>query len=350
MGDGIARWRPCSFGTASVPYVGRFGYVERGGVPTRSERGAMLHKVAAVLVVLILAAGVAAQQDLIPTFDSAEPSADLPSQPPASGPGLTFETPQTVSPVLDDVGGQARVTAAGVRALLGSSVDDKALGQHFGLIVARLGAAKPVLQLGQPDLVTPASTLKLLTTVAALHGLGPDHRFETQVVRGRSRQSIVLVGGGDPLLTGASLKPGAATATYPLPASLQDLARKTAAQLKDRGTRRVQLGYDASLFTGPAVNPHWEPTYIGDSVVSPDHGALGRRRPPGPGARTPRGRPGRRGSCKVCDVPFQGRCQCARCGEGRACASSGEPTGGCRVADAGADRAAHHRSERQRRC
>jgi D-alanyl-D-alanine carboxypeptidase/D-alanyl-D-alanine-endopeptidase (penicillin-binding protein 4) len=31
----------------------------------------------------------------------------------------------------------------------------------------------------------------------------------------------------------------------------------------------VRLGYDDSLFTGPAVNPAWEPDYVPDGVVSP---------------------------------------------------------------------------------
>jgi D-alanyl-D-alanine carboxypeptidase/D-alanyl-D-alanine-endopeptidase (penicillin-binding protein 4) len=32
---------------------------------------------------------------------------------------------------------------------------------------------------------------------------------------------------------------------------------------------RVRLGYDTSLFTGPAVNPRWPATYLTDQVVSP---------------------------------------------------------------------------------
>ncbi len=31
----------------------------------------------------------------------------------------------------------------------------------------------------------------------------------------------------------------------------------------------MRLGYDTSLFTGPAVNPRWEPSYVPDDVVSP---------------------------------------------------------------------------------
>ena len=228
-----------------------------------------MHKTPILLVVLVLGAGVAAQQGLIPTPDSEEPKPAAPSEPPASGPGLSLEVPRSVEPVLDGDADRAHVTQAGVHSVLASAVDANALGKHLSLVVERLGAAKPVLQIGEPDLVTPASTLKLLTTVAALHSFGPDHRFETRVVRGRSRRSVVLVGGGDPLLTGATLKGAEAQTTYPMPASLQDLARKTAAKLEARGATRVRLMYDASLFTGPAVNPHWEPTYVPDSVVSP---------------------------------------------------------------------------------
>ncbi len=47
--------------------------------------------------------------------------------------------------------------------------------------------------------VMPASTLKLLTTTAALEALGPDRTFATRVVGGRQ---LTLVGGGDPFLAG----------------------------------------------------------------------------------------------------------------------------------------------------
>src|SRR5690242_17043288 len=48
--------------------------------------------------------------------------------------------------------------------------------------------------------LAPASNLKLLTTLAALDALGAEHTFSTTVVSpGKGR--LVLVGGGDPLLT-----------------------------------------------------------------------------------------------------------------------------------------------------
>ena len=113
--------------------------------------------------------------------------------------------------------------------------------------------------------MTPASTMKLLTAVAVLQALGPEHRFSTTVVSPRGPERIVLVGGGDPLLTRAPLTDG----SHPARADLDTLAAATAKRLKAAGRTRVRLGYDTTLFTGPAVNPRWEPSYIPDDVVSP---------------------------------------------------------------------------------
>jgi D-alanyl-D-alanine carboxypeptidase/D-alanyl-D-alanine-endopeptidase (penicillin-binding protein 4) len=110
----------------------------------------------------------------------------------------------------------------------------------------------------------PASTTKLLTATAALEVLGADHEFETRVVRGPGRR-IVLVGGGDPLLA----RTPSTGDDWPHRADIVTLARLTAAELRKDGRRRVALSYDDSLFSGPAVNPHWPPAYVPDGVVSP---------------------------------------------------------------------------------
>jgi D-alanyl-D-alanine carboxypeptidase/D-alanyl-D-alanine-endopeptidase (penicillin-binding protein 4) len=47
----------------------------------------------------------------------------------------------------------------------------------------------------------PASSLKLLTAVAAFAHLGPEYRFPTTVVEGPDADTVVLVGGGDVTLT-----------------------------------------------------------------------------------------------------------------------------------------------------
>lgn len=103
-------------------------------------------------------------------------------------------------------------------------------------------------------LMTPASTFKLLTSAAALAAYGPDHRFTTKVVAGTGNQ-IILVGGGDPYLSGST------TASYPERATIGDLADATAKTLKASGETAVSLAYDDSLFTGPAWNPAWLPGY-----------------------------------------------------------------------------------------
>ena len=96
--------------------------------------------------------------------------------------------------------------------------------------------------------VTPASTMKLLTSMAALEAIGPDHRFETTVRRVPGTNRIVLVGGGDPFL-----QPNRPRSTSTrIPPTSQSLARRTASALRADGTRKVRLAYDDSLFAGPA--------------------------------------------------------------------------------------------------
>ncbi len=100
----------------------------------------------------------------------------------------------------------------------------------------------------------PASTMKLLTALTAVDILGADHRFTTRVVAtGKGR--VVLVGGGDPLLTDKRSKAASR------PASLQVLAARTAAALSASGVEKVSLGYAADLFTGPDFSPAWKPRW-----------------------------------------------------------------------------------------
>jgi len=99
--------------------------------------------------------------------------------------------------------------------------------------------------------MTPASTTKLLTAMASLDVLGADTRYQTTVVSAKPG-AIVLVGGGDPLLTN-----NASTLSYE-PASLADLASQTATALKASKITSVILSYDASLFTGPSWAPSWK--------------------------------------------------------------------------------------------
>lgn len=104
--------------------------------------------------------------------------------------------------------------------------------------------------------LTPASTMKVLTTMTALDVLGADHTFATRVLDAGSGR-IVLVGGGDPLLTDKT------STSSDRPASLQKLAKATVAALKAAGRTKVSLRYDASLFSGPTWSSHWKAKWKG---------------------------------------------------------------------------------------
>lgn len=178
-------------------------------------------------------------------------------------------------------------TAAGVQKVLGPLLANPSLGPHRGAFVYDVSRARTVFSSGITRPFVPASTLKLLTTASALATLGPNHRFTTSTVLA-GRNSVVLVGGGDPLLTTKRLPD---PLTFPPRATLQDLATSTARALKAQGVRSISLGYDASLFSGPAANPKWLPLYVGEGIAAPtsalwvDEGRVSRgmaRRSPAP--------------------------------------------------------------------
>jgi serine-type D-Ala-D-Ala carboxypeptidase/endopeptidase (penicillin-binding protein 4) len=137
------------------------------------------------------------------------------------------------------------------------------LGGRVGTVVVDLATGEQVFADGAEVPQMPASTTKLLTATAALAGLGPDHTFTTAVTTGAALAdgvTITLVGGGDPMLgtgEGAAVTP------------LADLATATAAALEQAGVTQVGLAYDESLFSGPAVDPDWSPSYVPEGIVSP---------------------------------------------------------------------------------
>ncbi len=154
-------------------------------------------------------------------------------------------------------------TPAGIKAALSAAFSDPSLGPHHGVYVYDASRGKPLLALNATTPYVPASTMKLLTTVSALETLGADHTFTTKAVSA-TKGSVVLVGGGDPLL---ALRPGPAT-DFPQRATLQELATGTAKSLAAQGVSAVTLGYDAGLFTGPAANAKWEPNYLTEGIAA----------------------------------------------------------------------------------
>lgn len=187
--------------------------------------------VAAVAVLALLAGCAVAPSAAAPGGAVAGVSPPLPAPSPSAS---VTPSPLPDPGVLDRLLAKVSRKNIGATGLVVTTTD--------GTVLANRGADK---------LLTPASTMKLFSAATALAGLGADKTFTTKVVEAGTGQ-IVLVGGGDPLLTNKVSK-----SVYKA-ASLQQLAQQTAAALKASGRTRVSLGYDASLFSGPTWNPKWK--------------------------------------------------------------------------------------------
>ena len=156
-------------------------------------------------------------------------------------------------------------TSNGLRNALAGPLSAAALGPQVSALVADPVTGRVLLSEHGSRLMTPASTTKLATGLAALAILGDDARFTTKVVRGAAPGSIILVGGGDPTLAVNPFPAG----DYPRPATLASLAAATARALIARGRRTVVLGYDTSLYTGPGLAPGWPAAYVTGGDVTP---------------------------------------------------------------------------------
>lgn len=132
----------------------------------------------------------------------------------------------------------------------------------------------PVHYSRQPTLgLIPASTLKLLTTAAALDQFGPDKRFTTDVRAGAppaadgTVNDLYLVGGGDPLLSTAEFaSDGGFMGQARRSTSIEALADRVVAA----GVRRVgRILGDESRYDSERLVPSWNPRYIANFDISP---------------------------------------------------------------------------------
>jgi D-alanyl-D-alanine carboxypeptidase/D-alanyl-D-alanine-endopeptidase (penicillin-binding protein 4) len=201
---------------------------------------------------------------------TATPSTPALASPPPGVPALWERAPSPANPLLAPVSLSAAndPSTAGLTATLTPLLADPAFaGDDVAMLVADAASGRVLYDRGSATVVPPASTAKLAVAVAALQVLGPDAYLTTRVVQTGPNQ-VVLVGGGDPTLSGPAAL-GPVSPGYPTPASLSALAEQTAAGLLARATSTVTLGYDASLFAGPALAPGWKPIYQTEGDVAP---------------------------------------------------------------------------------
>lgn len=124
----------------------------------------------------------------------------------------------------------------------------------WGALVVSLDSGDTIFALAPDDPLAPASNVKLITSAAALHVLGPDFRFRTWVLSDADIDHGVLL--GDLVIYGTG-DPGISDRFY---SSKEEVFQRLADQLEAAGIHTVagDLVADASYFDGPLRDEDWD--------------------------------------------------------------------------------------------
>ncbi|MGB1780238.1 MAG: D-alanyl-D-alanine carboxypeptidase/D-alanyl-D-alanine endopeptidase, partial [Longimicrobiales bacterium] len=125
---------------------------------------------------------------------------------------------------------------------------------RWGALVYSLDSGDTLLAIAPDSALAPASNLKLLTTAAALHRLGPDYRFHTYVLSDAPVRNGVLQ--GDLTLYGTG-DPGISDRFY---GRKDEVFQRLIDDLEAAGITGIDgdLIADASFFPGPLRDAGWE--------------------------------------------------------------------------------------------
>ena len=102
--------------------------------------------------------------------------------------------------------GQETTKPADINSALKTIAADPALSQALISVCVRAEDGKTLAQLNPKTMLAPASNIKLITTGAALHKLGGEYRYKTQIgytgtiQDGVLNGNIYIIGGGDPTI------------------------------------------------------------------------------------------------------------------------------------------------------
>ncbi|UZI30475.1 D-alanyl-D-alanine carboxypeptidase/D-alanyl-D-alanine-endopeptidase [Streptomyces sp. VB1] len=168
-----------------------------------------------------------------PTPDGPRPAPSAPAVLPALG-TTTHDAPRD---------------AAALRDTLAPLIGAPELGDKVAASVIDTATGKQLYGTGATAPMTPASTIKIATTAAALSVLGPDHRIATTAALSPDARTLTLVGGGDPTLSKAALRSMAADAAKALREDGED------GEDGEDPAGSVRLTYDTSRYTGPVLHP-----------------------------------------------------------------------------------------------
>jgi len=159
-------------------------------------------------------------------------------------------------PALVLASSNADAPVPGLESVLPDLLADDRLNGTLGASFADVLTGEVLYEQNGMTPLAPASSMKIVTAVAAFEQLGAEYRIPTTVVEGPTEDSVVLVAGGDVTLT---VDGEGYYSAYAECASLTDLAD---AVLEARGgTAPATVYLDTSLFTD---NPKAEGVPTGD--------------------------------------------------------------------------------------
>jgi D-alanyl-D-alanine carboxypeptidase/D-alanyl-D-alanine-endopeptidase (penicillin-binding protein 4) len=150
---------------------------------------------------------------------------------------------------------QAQQTEGNIQAQIEAITDDPAFSQAVIGVCARTIDGRELADINAEMMMLPASNMKLISTGAALHTLGPDWKFETNIgydgtiEDGTLHGDIYIVGGGDPTLGSKDS----------IAVSLDRTFAQWEAFIRAEGITRIEghiIG-DGRWFEGMAEEPTW---------------------------------------------------------------------------------------------
>lgn len=143
-------------------------------------------------------------------------------------------------------------SADGLAGVLSPIIAKGRLGSAYGLSIRDGFTGKELYAVNGAIPREPASTMKFLTASVVATALDPTEPMVTKVVKGAREGHVVLVAGGDTMLSRGHGDPVA----VPGRAGLQDLADEVAAAVSPRTAVTVNL--DVSHAPGPRYGPEWD--------------------------------------------------------------------------------------------
>jgi len=136
---------------------------------------------------------------------------------------------------------------------------------EWSVLVVSLEQKDTLFARDENRFLAPASNMKIATTAAALHFLGPAFRYQTFVFadgpieNGVLRGDLILYGTGDPGISDRFYR------------DRTDVFQAFASQVAEAGITRIEGAVvgDATYFSGPELGPEWDPRDLNEWFAAP---------------------------------------------------------------------------------